>query len=197
MTADRLLVFGNVSQPPYCNNFLPPLRAFQKAFRTTVVEPARFAGFAPTGGAKPTLVPDEAVIESTNPPPDIVVCLGGGLHFSERTLRSFPKETVLAGFALSDPYGLEASFAIAPQFDLFYTQDPQTLPDYALRCTSPSAPSPSATSSTTASGHRTGTRSPPRSPRAFASASTPTRVRRAGACRCSRRSTRPMRFALR
>jgi len=133
VTADRLLVFGNVSQPPYCNNFLPPLRAFQKAFRTTVVEPARFAGFAPTGGAKPTLVPDEAVIESTNPPPDIVVCLGGGLHFSERTLRSFPKETVLAGFALSDPYGLEASFAIAPQFDLFYTQDPQPLPDYALR----------------------------------------------------------------
>jgi len=32
VTADRLLVFGNVSQPPYCNNFLPPLRAFQKAF---------------------------------------------------------------------------------------------------------------------------------------------------------------------
>ena len=61
------------------------------------------------------------------------MCLGGGLHFSERALRIFPKETPLAAFALSDPYGLAASVAIAPQFDLFYTQDPQTLPDYALR----------------------------------------------------------------
>src|SRR5262249_13108009 len=34
------------------------------------------------------------------------------------------------GFALSDPYGLPASLQIAPEFDLFYTQDPQTLADY-------------------------------------------------------------------
>lgn len=126
-----MLVFGNVSQPPYCNNLFPPVRAFEKAFSTTVVEPARFAGFAPTGGAKPALVPDEAVLAHTNPPPGVVVCLGGGLHLSERVLRMLPEETVLAGFALSDPYGLATSLAIAPQFDLFYTQDPQTLPDYA------------------------------------------------------------------
>ncbi len=129
----NLLLFGNVSQPPYCNNLFPPLRAFQKAFRTTLVEPFRIAGFVATGGAKPALVPDEAVIAHTDPPPDIVVCLGGALHFSQRALRIFPRETVLAAFALSDPYGLAASIAIAPQFDLFYTQDARTLPDYALR----------------------------------------------------------------
>jgi hypothetical protein len=129
----NLLLFGNVSQPPYCNNLFPPLRAFQKAFRTTLVEPFRLAGFVATAGANPALVPDEAVIAHTDPPPDIVVCLGGALHFSTRGLRIFPRETALAAFALSDPYGLAASIAIAPQFDLFYTQDPRTLPDYALR----------------------------------------------------------------
>ncbi len=133
MTANRLLLLANVRQPPGCNNLLPPVRAFQKALHTTVVEPTSFAGFVATGGARPALVPDDAVIASTNPPPDIAVCLGGGLHFSARAIRAFPKETLLAGFALSDPYGLAASFAIAPQFDLFYTQDPQTLPDYARR----------------------------------------------------------------
>src|SRR5262249_48077520 len=65
--------------------------------------------------------------------PDVVVCLGGGLHFSKRALRSLPRQTALAGFALSDPYGLAASLEIAPEFDLFYTQDPQTLGDYAAR----------------------------------------------------------------
>ncbi len=128
-----LLLFGNVSQPPYCNNLFPPLRAFQKAFRTTLVEPFRLPGFVATGGSRPAFVPDEAVIAHTDPPPDIVVCLGGALHFSTRALRIFPRETPLAAFALSDPYGLAASIAIAPQFDLFYTQDPRTLPDYALR----------------------------------------------------------------
>jgi len=128
-----LLLFGNVSQPPYCNNLFPPLRAFQKAFRTTLVEPFRIASFVATGGARPALVPDDAVIAHTDPAPDIVVCLGGALHFSTRSLRIFPRETPLAAFALSDPYGLAASIAIAPEFDLFYTQDPQTLADYALR----------------------------------------------------------------
>ena len=128
-----LLLFGNVSPPPYCNNLFPPVRALQKAFRTRVVEPLHYAGFVSTGGAKPAQVPDAAVIEHTDPAPDVVACLGGGLHFSEKALRIFPKETPLAAFALSDPYGLAASVAIAPSFDLFYTQDPQTLPDYALR----------------------------------------------------------------
>lgn len=128
-----LLLFGNVSTPPYCNNLFPPLRAMQKTFRTRLVEPFRYAGFVSTGGARPAEIPDAAVIEHTDPMPEVVVCLGGALFFSERARRMFPKETVLAGFALSDPYGLAASIAIAPQFDLFYTQDPQTLPDYALR----------------------------------------------------------------
>ena len=48
-------------------------------------------------------------------------------------MRIFPRETPLVAFALSDPYGLAASIAIAPEFDLFYTQDPRTLSDYALR----------------------------------------------------------------
>jgi hypothetical protein len=130
---ETLLLFGNVSQPPYCNNLFPPVRAFQRAFRTVVVEPQGYAGFVPTGGARPALVPDDAVAEHTDPPPDVVVCLGGALHFSKRALRSLSRQTALVGFALSDPYGLDASLAIAPEFDLFYTQDPQTLGDYAAR----------------------------------------------------------------
>ncbi len=133
MSALDLLVFGNVSQPPYCNNLFPPLRALQKMFRTTLIEPLAFPKFTPTGGSKPALVPDEAVIDHTDPPPQVIVCLGGALHLSPRALRSFPRDTVLAGFALSDPYGLDASIAIAPQFDLFYTQDPQCVADYAAR----------------------------------------------------------------
>ncbi|HTY40972.1 MAG TPA: glycosyltransferase [Thermoanaerobaculia bacterium] len=128
-----LLLFGNISAPPYCNNLYPPVRAFQKAFRTRIVEPFRYAGFTGTGGARPAPIPEDAVIESSDPPPDVVVCLGGALHLTDRGRRSFPRDTALAGFALSDPYGLAASIAIAPSFDLFYTQDPQTLPDYALR----------------------------------------------------------------
>src|SRR6478736_2265404 len=128
---ETLLLFGNVSQPPYCNNLFPPVRAFQRAFRTVVIEPQSYADFVPTGGAKPALIPEDAVSEHTDPPPDVIVCLGGALHFSKRALRSFSRLTALAGFALSDPYGLAASLRIAPEFDLFYTQDPQTLADYA------------------------------------------------------------------
>ncbi|HEY1251562.1 MAG TPA: glycosyltransferase [Thermoanaerobaculia bacterium] len=128
---ETLLLFGNVSQPPYCNNLFPPVRAFQRVFRTVVVEPQSYAGFVPTGGARPALIPDEAVSDHTDPPPDVVVCLGGALHFSKRALRGFSRLTALAGFALSDPYGLRASLQIAPEFDLFYTQDAQTLGDYA------------------------------------------------------------------
>jgi hypothetical protein len=128
-----LLLFGNVSTPPFCNNLFPPVRAFQKVFRTQVVEPIHYDGFVATGAARPAPIPDAAVIDHTDPAPDVVVCLGGGLHFTERSLRVFPRDTPLAAFALSDPYGLAASVAIAPTFDLFYTQDPQTLPDYRLR----------------------------------------------------------------
>jgi spore maturation protein CgeB len=130
---ETLLLFGNVSQPPYCNNLFPPVRAFQRAFRTIVIEPQAYADFVPTGGAKPALIPEDAVSDHTDPPPDVIVCLGGALHFSKRALRSFSRLTALAGFALSDPYGLAASLQIAPEFDLFYTQDPQALADYAAR----------------------------------------------------------------
>jgi hypothetical protein len=133
LSGAELVLFGNVSQPPFCNNLYPPLRALQKAFRTVLVEPATIPGFVSTGGAKPALVPDDAVVPHTDPPPEAVVCLGGGLHLSKHARRMFPRHTAFAGFALSDPYGLEASFAIAPEFDLFYTQDPQTLPAYADR----------------------------------------------------------------
>ncbi|MFY9549539.1 MAG: glycosyltransferase [Thermoanaerobaculia bacterium] len=133
MTALNLLVFGNVSQAPYCNNLFPPLRALQRVFRATLVEPLAFPDFTSTGGATPALIPDEAVIAHTDPPPQAVVCLGGALHFSPRALRIFLKETVVAGFALSDPYGLDASITIAPQFNLFYTQDPLCLSDYRAR----------------------------------------------------------------
>ena len=131
MIAPDVLLFGNLSQPPFCNNLYPPLRALQKVFRTTLVEPLAHPGFTPTGGAKPALIPDDIVFPHTDPPPSMVVCLGGALHLSGRARKMFPSYTVTAGFALSDPYGLEASFAIAPEFDLFYTQDPQTLPAYA------------------------------------------------------------------
>ena len=127
---ETLLLFGNVSQPPYCNNLFPPVRAFQRVYRTKIVEPQRYPGFVSTGGARPALIPDDAAIENTDPPPQVVVCLGGALHFSKRVLRNISRDTVLAGFALSDPYGLPASMQIAPQFDLFYTQHAQTLGDY-------------------------------------------------------------------
>jgi hypothetical protein len=133
MSAGDLLLFGNLSQPPFCNNLYPPLRALQKVFRTTLVEPLSVPGFAATGGAKPALVPDDAVHPHTDPPPQAVVCLGGALHLTARARRMFPSNTLFAGFALSDPYGLEASLAIAPEFDLFYTQDAQTIPAYASR----------------------------------------------------------------
>ena len=109
MGARDLLLFGNVSQPPFCNNLFPPLRALQKLYRVKLVEPARHAGFVSTGGARPALIPDAAVIENTDPPPGVVVCLGGALAFSDAGLRMFPKETALAAFALSDPQGIEAS----------------------------------------------------------------------------------------
>ncbi len=133
MSAGDLLLFGNVSQPPFCNNLYPPLRALQKVFRTTLVEPLSLPGFAPTGGAKPALVPDDGVFPFADPPPQVVACLGGALHLSGRARKAFPSHTAFAGFALSDPYGLDASLAIASEFDLFYTQDAQTLPAYASR----------------------------------------------------------------
>lgn len=130
----RTLLFGNVTQPPYQNNLLPAVRALEKSGPTKVVEPRFLEGFVPTGAARPALIPGAAVEEAlASFQPDVVVCLAGGLYLARESRRLFPEGTVFAGLALSDPLGLDASLDIAPEFDLYYTQDPQTLPTYAER----------------------------------------------------------------
>ena len=128
-----LLLFCNATAPPHCNVLLPAVRAFQKVFKTIVVEPRRYPGYEPARGTKPALIPDTAVMAHTDPPPEVVVCLGGAHYFSQRALRHLRHRShvVLAGFAFSDPYMLPASMRIARQFDLFYTQDWQTVTDFA------------------------------------------------------------------
>lgn len=127
----KTLLFGNVTQPPFQNNLLPPVRAFERRGPVKIVEPRFVEGFVSTGAAKPALIPPRAVEEAlAGFTPEVVVCLAGGIYLSKGSRRLFPKQTVFAGFALSDPLGLEASLEIAPEFDLYYTQDPQTLPDY-------------------------------------------------------------------
>lgn len=130
----RTLLFGNVTQPPYQNNLLPAVRALERLGPTKVVEPRFLEGFVPTGAARPALVPRPAVAEAlASFEPDLVVCLAGGLFLDRESRRLFRPGTAFAGLALSDPLGLDASLEIAPEFDLYYTQDPQTLPFYAAR----------------------------------------------------------------
>lgn len=127
----RTLLFGNVTQPPFQNNLLPPVRAFEERGPVRIVEPRFVEGFVSTGGAKPALVPDRAVDEAAADfEADVVVCLAGGLYLSDAARARFPGTTIFAGFALSDPLGLEASIAIAPRFDLYYTQDPGAVEEY-------------------------------------------------------------------
>ena len=128
----KTLLFGNVTQPPYQNNLLPAARALARCGPLKLVEPRFIEGFVPTGAARPALVPAAAVEEAAAGfQPDAVVCLAGGLYLSSASRRLFPDDTVFVGLALSDPLGLDASFEIAREFDLYYTQDPQTLPFYA------------------------------------------------------------------
>lgn len=130
----EILVFANLGQPPFDNNLLPAVRAFSRLGRTRTISPCRFAGFSASGGKAPAAVPPEAVDAALDGiPPDVVVCLGGGLFLDERQSRRFPRRPVAVGIALSDPLGLDGSMAIAPRFDLFYTQDPQTLAAYRER----------------------------------------------------------------
>lgn len=130
----KTLLFGNVTQPPYQNNLLPAALAFERCGPLKLVEPRFIEGFVATGAARPALVPPAAVEEAAAGfQPDAVVCLAGGLYLSSASRRHFPDGTVFVGLALSDPLGLDASFEIAPEFDLYYTQDPQTLPFYAAR----------------------------------------------------------------
>jgi len=127
----RVAVIANVSQPPFNNNLQPPVDAFRKIASVVLVEPHRYPEFIPTGAASPAKIPYAAVqklVEAT--PPHLVVCVGGAMYLSPASRRLFPSGTRFVGIALSDPLGLDASLAIAPEFDLFYTQDPQTIAAY-------------------------------------------------------------------
>jgi spore maturation protein CgeB len=124
------VVFANVSQTPFGNNLSGPVRALGRHTRLLVVDPMRVPGFVTSGGAAPVPVPASAVSVATAHRPTVVVCLGGGLFVPPEERRHFPPDAVFAGVALSDPQALPASLAVAPHFDLFYTQDPQTLAAY-------------------------------------------------------------------
>jgi hypothetical protein len=128
----RFLVFSNVGQVPFNNNLLPPVRAFERRGEVRLVEPFRLDGFQSTGGARPAQVPDDEVRRIASEfAAELVLCVGGAIFITQAARACFPPETIFVGIALSDPLGLEASMAIAPEFDLFYTQDPQTIPAYA------------------------------------------------------------------
>lgn len=130
----RTVLFGNVSQRPFSNNLAGIVRAFAEVTDLVVLEPNDFPGFVSTGGAPPVEVPAEAVRRAVDTAdPELVVCLGGGLYVSSEARRRFAPGTVFVGFAASDPLGLGASFEIAPQFDLFYTQDPHSVAAYRQR----------------------------------------------------------------
>ncbi len=127
----RVAVVANTEQRPYGNNLKPPVRAFAALTKASLFVPIRYAGFVPTGGAAPAPLPAALVEAMSELMPEVVVCLGGGLYVPPPSRELLPSGTVFVGFALSDPQGLAASLAVAPHFDLFYTQDPGSLPVYA------------------------------------------------------------------
>jgi len=130
----RVLLFGNVTQEPYCNNLLPVVAAFRRLSNVHVIEPRRLPGFVSTGGARPAAIPPSALSRVPRRfNPDLVICLAGGLFLEPGTRERLPAGALTIGLALSDPLGLEASLAIATSFDLFYSQDPHTVPLYGER----------------------------------------------------------------
>lgn len=129
MKKPRVLIFGNVTQKPFVNNFEPLVRAFRRATDLTIVEPYLMPGFLPTGGAAPAPIPLELVTPHAGLAPELVLCMGGGLFLSEEG-RAVLGDCVTAGLALSDPLGLTASLAIAPKFDIYYTHDPNSVAGY-------------------------------------------------------------------
>jgi len=133
----RILVIGNVTEVPFQNNLLPALRGFARRGEVTVIEPRLLADLPSTGGTRASaLRPDHlraAAETESGFEIDLVVCLAGGYFLPLESRALFPERTVFAGFALSDPLGLEISAKIAPEFDLFYTSDPQTVEIYRSR----------------------------------------------------------------
>ncbi len=126
----RVVVFANVSRQPFANNLEGPLKALGALAAVSVIDPLSFPGVRPTGGAAPLAVPEAAVSQALDLQPQVVLCLGGGLFLPPEQRGRFAPSTVFAGVALSDPQALPASLAIAPHFDLFYTQDFQSLAAY-------------------------------------------------------------------
>lgn len=127
----RVALVANTGQPPYGNNLNPPVRAFAALCAARLFVPSEYPDFTPTGAAAPAPLPRGLLEDIARFAPEVVVCLGGALDVP-RPLRAFlPGDPVLVGIALSDPQALPASLQIAPSFDLFYSQDQESLPRYA------------------------------------------------------------------
>lgn len=127
----RILIFGNITQPPFVNNLIGVLRAFQRVGRVTCVEQRTLAGFVDTGGVAPAPLPVAATVAAVaGVQPDLVVCVAGAIFVPPEVKAVLPSTAVYTGLALSDPLGLPVSLAIASHFDLYYTHDPTSMPAY-------------------------------------------------------------------
>lgn len=127
----RVLLFGNIYQPPFVNNLIGPLRAFERACTLKLVEPRLLDGFQSTACAAPAPLPFVSAVEAVGGfEPEIVVCLAGAVFVPDPLKRALPSAAVYVGLALSDPLGLPSSLAIAPSFDLFYSHEPSTFDAY-------------------------------------------------------------------
>lgn len=125
-----MLLFGNVHQPPFVNNLIGPLRAFERECAVRLVEPRLVEGFVGTSCAAPAPIPTAAAALVGEFDPEIVVCLAGAIFVPDELKRILPRSAVYVGIALSDPLGLPSSLAIAPHFDLFYSHEPGCFPAY-------------------------------------------------------------------
>lgn len=126
----RLAVVAITSLAPYGNNLKPAARAFAALGRTRLFDPAEDAGFVPTGAAAPAPLPRGLIKGIARFAPHVVVCVGGATFVPSALRPSLPGNPVVVGIAQSDPQALPASLEIAPNFDLFYTQDEGSLAAY-------------------------------------------------------------------
>jgi spore maturation protein CgeB len=130
MKRPGVVIFCNASQKPFVNNLLPCVRGFQQWAEVLLLEPSKVPGFVSTGGAAAAGVPPVHIEEAIRFGPDLVVCIGGGLYVDPASRARFSKNAVFAGVALSDPIATGASLQIAPHFDVFYTNDHNSLDAY-------------------------------------------------------------------